>query len=244
MSSLWERITDRLAAPPIQTPPAPSPIMQETFTVTLPSIIDGASFRASFTVSWHRHAHHPDGGGAIVRYRLGAWAAQRSARKSPSQYEALESELTFQMRSFERTQEGIWIVGGSVILGVTAEAEKAGAEWDALQRQLALDRVRRQVDLAELEYLREEVFCRPKVARSLWLKRHPDSFTDVLDDRFERVAEKLGATAEESDDLVTARLLVDFVQGMSLTERQYLLAQLGQVFTSFGRDDLAKRLPE
>lgn len=131
----------------------------------------------------------------------------------------------------------------SAELTVSPEAQRAAQEWDELQRQLAMDRLRQEVELSELAYLREHILSQPSVARAYWLKHHPNAFGDLLDDRFERIAEKLGRSNEDPN-VAIARVISDFLSDLGADQRQYLLAQLAKVFTSFERTDLAERLPD
>lgn len=246
MSSMWQRFVDRVVNPN-DPPPRQSAVfatLRDTFATTLPSVLDGAYFHATFAVSWRQNPELPDGGQGLVQGTLQSWAARRAAKESPSQAENLQHALNHQLQSPMVMERDVQILTASVRVAITSSARQAAADWDELQRRLALDRLRQRTELAELAYLRDHIFAQPEVARSYWLKRHPDAVMDVLDDRFERIAEKMGTASREEDaQMSVARLLTEFVGNMTVAERQYLLSQLGQVFVSFGRTDLADRLP-
>ncbi|MEO3930145.1 hypothetical protein ABGB07_40800 [Micromonosporaceae bacterium B7E4] len=63
----------------------------------------------------------------------------------------------------------------------------------------------------------------------------------MLGIKFEEIAEKFG-NAGESRFLVIAKLIGDFLGRLEDGDRRYLVGQLGQLFSSYDRSDLAERL--
>jgi hypothetical protein len=173
---------------------------------------------------------------------LQQWAARKSSSFTVMQRGNLENELNVQLDGVWRHQQRtVQIIAARAAVSVTDQAQAAAAAVEELQRKLELERLREQMELQKLRYLREEVFSRPDVARSYWLHHHPDSLSDLLTDRFEQIAAKFGESGETSF-IVVARLVEDFLGKLDEDGRAYLVKQLDRVFASFNRPDLSEQL--
>ncbi|MFF3854446.1 hypothetical protein [Micromonospora sp. NPDC002575] len=133
--------------------------------------------------------------------------------------------------------------GVHVQLAVSPQARAAAEAIREIARQSALERLKQRAELEQIRYLRESIYSRPDVARSYWLHHHSDQLNEMLKIDFEGIAQKFGDVAE-SRFLVIAKLIGDFLGGLGDGERRYLLGQLGEVFSSYDRPDLVKRLEE
>jgi hypothetical protein len=237
---------DRLLNP--EDPPPPPPIEQpleyvDTFEVPLKSAIEGDYFRGVYTMHWTVEAGLE--GAALDRLRRAVVQVSEKVTSTVSvkQLDAVQIDVNDRLSRLRwppTYQLLAW--SATVRLGATAEARRTAEEWEALQSQLAVEQVKHRIELEQLRHLREDIFVDPAVARSYWLMRHPDRPEDILDERFERIAEKLG-TVPDNTSTVIAGLVREFLGGLRPEQAEYLLVQLGQVFSSFGRADLSDRLP-
>ncbi|MGC9665184.1 hypothetical protein ACNTMW_01350 [Planosporangium sp. 12N6] len=216
-------------------------VREERFSAALRSAVDGACFHAHFAVVW-QGGDDPDSGSRQLRKFLQDWAEDIARGFSITRLDRLANELNDRLgRSGYLHDTNIYLTRASVALFATPEARQAALLWDEVQRQLAIERLRQETELAQLEYLRTRIFSQPSTARVYWLKHHPEALDALLDDRFDQIAARLGA-AGETTHLVIAHLVEQFLTGLDDSEQQYLLHQLGQVFSSFGRQDLGGQL--
>ncbi|MGY3520761.1 hypothetical protein ACVMYR_31155 [Micromonospora sp. PTRAS2] len=134
-----------------------------------------------------------------------------------------------------------------VRLTATAEAQTITEAWEEEQREEAREILRQQQELRQLRYLRDEIFGDPGIARMYWHVKHPTDLTVLAGNSFEDIAERLkgdAPTAAVSPQGQTiAGLMGEFLGGLDEDERSHLIDQLGVVFRSFRRPDLAERLP-
>ncbi|GGN32914.1 hypothetical protein FHR83_001736 [Actinoplanes campanulatus] len=119
--------------------------------------------------------------------------------------------------------------------------------WGRLIRTRRLENAERESrrrELRYLEYLRDDIFTKPDIARMYWHTRHPGdlqvlsstAFADIAGEL--RPAERIVPPANHA----LAELIRDFLRGLSDDELAHLVRQLGVVFRSFGRSDLADQL--
>ncbi|MEU1241064.1 hypothetical protein ABZ388_11965 [Micromonospora parva] len=221
MSENW---LDRLASLWLKPEDPAQPV---TFTAELPSCHPHVAFDATFHVLWQRNDQ-----AALwtVRQKITEWAGQVTAKYSVTQ--AGNAEIEINTRK---------VNGVCVKLTVTRQARIAAEAILEIDRQTALERLKQQAELERIRYLRESVYSRPDVARSYWLYHHPDQLEELLTINFEKIAEKFGDVGE-SRFLVIAKLIGDFLGRLEDGDRRYLLGQLGQLFSSYDRPDLAERL--
>ncbi|HZN19012.1 MAG TPA: hypothetical protein VFB84_12695 [Micromonosporaceae bacterium] len=165
-----------------------------------------------------------------TRQEITAWADQVTARYCVTQAGNAENEINTSIAN-----------GVRVRLAVGPQARAAAEAFLEIDRQAALEHVRQRAELERIRYLRESVYSRPDVARSCWLCHHPDQLNAMLDIDFEGIAEKFG-DVRESRFLVIAELIGDFLGRLEDGERRYLVGQLGQLFSSYDRPDLAEQL--
>jgi hypothetical protein len=171
---------------PVQ--PARPEIVPDRFSIRLNSLVKGATFGAVFDVEFYG-----EGDGAQLRDRLRLklqqvaeeMAAALNVTHSTNLQNLINEKLNNQWEF-----EGITVVRASVGLRVTDDALAVGQKWEKLSGQQSLDRLRRAVELEELTYLRDEIYSKPEVARGRWLRDHPNEIDELLDDRFDRIAEK------------------------------------------------------
>ncbi|QSB16503.1 hypothetical protein JQS43_09615 [Natronosporangium hydrolyticum] len=239
--STWRQWWHDWWSPPVAEPTPTRQLSASSFESRLPSALPGAPFEAWFTVEWYNTTPAEATDHEQLAEAVRAWAAAITARDVPSDVPAVQTRLAQRLaatRSLPGTD--LVLVAGSVTLDAPAASRRAALQWEELHRELALDRLRREVERNELRYLRE-VFTRPEVARSYWLRHHPEALDELLSDRFEQIAERLGQTPEDPQQTI-ATLLREFLTGLGQEERRYLLDQLAAVFAAFRRSDLGDRL--
>ena len=213
LSGLWARPDD--TAQPI------------TFPAELRSCHPHIAFDATFQGWWQGN---DQAAFWTARQKITEWAGQVTARYCVTQAGNAENEINTRITNDFRVQ-----------LTVGPQARAAAEAILEIDRQTALERLRQRAELERIRYLRESVYSRPDVARSFWLYHHPDQLNAMLDIDFERIAGKFG-DAGESRVLVIAKLIGDFLGRLEDGDRRYLVGQLGQVFSSYDRPDLAERL--
>ncbi|MDT0529160.1 hypothetical protein RM555_09165 [Micromonospora sp. DSM 115977] len=203
------------------------PAQPVTFSAELRSCHPHVAFDATFQLRWHG-----DDQAALwtTRQKLTEWADQESARYCVTQAGNAENDINARIA-----------YGARVHLAVSRQARAAAEAILDIGRQTTLEHLKQQTELERIRYLRESVYSRPDVARSYWLYHHPDQLNTMLNIDFEGIARKFG-DAEESRFLVIAKLIDDFFGRLEDGERRYLLGQLGKIFSSYDRPDLAESL--
>ncbi|WP_433831189.1 hypothetical protein ACQP2E_12840 [Actinoplanes sp. CA-015351] len=119
--------------------------------------------------------------------------------------------------------------------------------WGSLsraRRRENADRERRRQELCYLEFLRDEIFAKPDIARMYWHTRHPRDLQVLHSTDFGAIADVLRPTKSigPSTDDTLADLIRDFFDGLSEDDRAHLVRNLDVVFRSFERSDLAGQL--
>ncbi|WFE20810.1 hypothetical protein O7621_23510 [Solwaraspora sp. WMMD937] len=215
LSGLRTRAED--SAPPI------------TFPAELRSCHPYIAFDATFQFWWKG-----DDRAAFwtARRKITEWADQVTARYCVTQAGNAENEINARISSGVRVQ-----------LTVGRRALAAAQDVLEINRQAALECQRQRAELDRIRFLREKVYSRPDVARSYWLFHHPDQLKAMLEIDFEGIAEKFGNT-EDSQFLVIAKLIGEFLGRLEDADRRYLVGQLGQLFSSYDRSDLAELLED
>ncbi|WP_203862911.1 hypothetical protein [Plantactinospora mayteni] len=203
------------------------PAQPITFPAELRSCHPHVAFDATFQFWWQGNAQAAFW---TARRKITEWADQVTARYCVTQAGNAENEINTRIVNGVRVQ-----------LAVSPQARAAAEAILEIDRQTALERLKHRAELERIRCLRESVYSRPDVARSYWLYHHPDQLNAMLDIDFEGIAEKFG-DAGESRFLVIAKLIGDFLGRLEDGDRRYLVGQLGQLFSSYNRPDLAERL--
>ncbi len=237
-------LLDRLFGVPPQTQPAPAPnVFDDTFTASLESRVSGGYFDGIFSSRWTSRGSYSVADRDWLRDTMLRRARAVTQEVSVAQFAATEITINSRLQQLLTAETGhVGVVSAFVRLNATPEAQKAAAQWESLQTQLALSEMNARLEVERLRHLRDDIFMRPEVARTYWLDRHPESFDGALDDRFERIAEKLGSVPGPSTTAI-AHLLRDFLMKLNMEQRITLLGSLGSLFEAFGRTDLRDQLP-
>jgi hypothetical protein len=237
MSGLLERLFP---------PPAPAPVpgvVDDQFTIALPSRIVGGYFQAEFSARWVTDSSSPATNREWLRSILTGEARVCTERASVAVVEVTEAAANARLRAIAWPARGnVHNMAVTVRLTASAEARQIATEWEKLQAQLTLSRVKAELEVERLRHLRENIFTKPDVARTYWLDRHPEGLDGVLDNRFERIAEKLGSGPGPST-MTVANLVRDFLSELDPQQKNVLLDLLDRAFTAFGRSELSEQLP-
>lgn len=223
----------------IQVPPAP-PVRVNRFTNELPSRDRNLPFVVSFALRWQGEL----GVVSAAKADLCEKARSISSRYRLSQAIQLDAELQTQLdRHWRRVLEvGTHLLGGEVEVTVAPEVQDVCAEMQAIRRRAAVERVRWETDLEDLQFLRDNIFSRPDVARSYWLNRYLDKPAEFKAVPFDEIAAAFAPAAEESQSVRITVLLEEFLSGLDDGQRQYLLGQLEKIFRAYDRPELADRV--
>jgi len=232
---------DRPAAP-VAAAVQPATWIDDAFPATLPSRVEGGWFSASFTARWLGDPTRDDLRdwlrGCVVR------RAERFTRNlSVVHLDTVQLGVNARLREITIPADvSVRHFTVTAALTATEEARRAAAEWEELQTKLALRQMNDKLEIERLRHLREDIFRRPEVARTYWLDRHPDAMESLLDDRFERVAEKLGSAPDNSAMVIT-NVLQDFLGDLDAEQKRTLIDLLSRLLIDFRRGELVARLP-
>ncbi|WP_033344872.1 hypothetical protein [Catenuloplanes japonicus] len=240
--TFFTRMRDAFNGPP-PTPPQAGPVVRtEQFAVTLPSSLSVAVFDAEFTIQWYATRETQE-----HRWQIRRTFQHLAQRHSPSfsvnRAGDLEIELNLLAQGSwrQQTPAGAQVTWTQITVTASDSARAAAESLATIARQAEVDLAKHRAELDRLQYLRDDVLARPAVARSYWLERHKSSLNDLLDERFELVAAKFGSSTDSSVAMI-AGLLEKFLTGLDADSQAYLLGQLGIVFASYDREDLAREL--
>ncbi|AVT33652.1 hypothetical protein C6361_34125 [Plantactinospora sp. BC1] len=238
---------DRLfpARPAVTAAAAIPPVtwIDDAFPATLPSRVEGGWFSAFFTARWFGDPARGDLRdwlrGAIVR------RAERVTRDlSVIHLDTAQLRVNAGLREITIPADvPVRRLTVTATLTATEEARRTAAEWEELRTKLALRQMNDKLEIERLRHLREDIFRRPEVARTYWLDRHPDAMESLLDDRFERIAEKLGS-APDNSAMVIANVLRDFLGDLDAEHKRTLIDLLRRLLIDFRRGELVAKLPE
>ena len=216
------------------------PVRVNRFATELRSRDRSLPFAASFALRWEGEP----GVFSAAKASLSEWAGSLSSRYCVVQAAQLDAELNAQLdqhwiREFEA---GTCIVYGEARVTVDPEVLAAYSEMQTIKRRAAVERLRWETDLEELQFLRDKVFSRPDVARSYWLNRHLDKPAEFAAVPFDKIAEAFAPPAGESLSARITGVVEDFLSGLDDGQRRYLLRQLENIFRAYDRPELADRV--
>ncbi|MCW2141589.1 hypothetical protein BXY51_006173 [Actinoplanes cyaneus] len=214
------------------------PVREGRFSTELSSRDRGLPFSASFVLRWQGQEQTF----LAAKRDLHQWAVDRSSRLRVTDSEYLDAVLNLQLcqQWVRRIDADTRIISAEAAVQVDPDVLNTYAEMQAIRRRAAVERLRWETDLEELRFLREHVFSRPEVARSYWLKNHLDRPGDFNPAPFDKIAASFAASPEASVSARIAGLVGDFISGLNEEQRGYLIGQIGQVFSSYSRNDLSE----
>ncbi|BCL13269.1 hypothetical protein [Micromonospora sagamiensis] len=224
-------------------PPSPSYM----FEATLASALPGANFQAEVTVEWR--GSEPEAEAKVRAFtwdHLARWAATRRVTDASHLADLINARGVSEI-PVPRT--ALVLTHLHVRITVPAEALAATTTWEEAERRATLEEQRREGELRQLRWLRDEIFGKPDLARMYWHLRHPADLRALADPVFDTVAIQLGsgqpvtAPPQVKEDSVSV-LIGKFLAGLGADERWHLIGQLDRVFRSFDRPDLANQLGE
>ncbi|MBB4958684.1 hypothetical protein [Micromonospora polyrhachis] len=225
---------------------APPAVDQDRFlSRDIPSAVEGAHFLADITVQWR-------GGDNDCVDTIRRSVRELVARKATGYRVTAAAELADLLNaqgSIRRRITGTKLVITQLHVRLTAsmEAQEITAAWEEAQREEAREKLRQRQELQRLRYLRDEIFGDPNIARMYWHLKHPTDISALTSSSFDEVASRLSSstptTRAPAGEQAIATLIGEFLAGLEGDERAHLVAQLGVVFRSFHRTDLAERLP-
>ncbi len=212
------------------------------FSTELSSKEHGLPFSVSFALRWYGEEQTF----LAAKRDLHRWAADHSGRLDVTNFEYLDALLNLQLgQQWIRTLDAdTRIVSAEAVVQVDAEVLNTYNEMQEIRRRAAVERLRWEVNLEELKFLRENVFSRPEVVRSYWLKNHLDRPGDFSPAPFDKIAESFATGSEVSASARIAGLVGDFIGGLNEEQLNYLIGQIGKVFSSYSRPDLADLLDD
>ena len=127
---------------------------------------------------------------------------------------------------------------------LSAKADRMWRPFIRAQRRALADQETWRRELRRLEFLRDEIFTKPDIARMYWHTQHPGDLQALSSDTFTKIANELRPTEQSASsvDHALTGLLQNFIGGLSQEDRAHLVHRLGVVFRSFERGDLADQL--
>lgn len=238
MASLFERMF-----PPVATPSPQLAELADDFVLDLPSLVEGDYFRADCTVEWLGPAAREDVDREKLRHAVLRYARPEAARHTAAHLDTAQIAVNARLsRAVPPPDSEARYMTATVRLSAEAKVKEAATEWEKMRSHLAIRRLNDQLELERLRHLRDDIFTKPDVARTYWLDKHPEALDAVLEERFDRVAEKLTSGPQPST-LVVANVIREFLAGLGPEHKEVMMGLLHKALADFGRADLALRLP-
>lgn len=231
-------------------PPRPAVADQQArFLGRLRSSLEGAYFQAAFDVAWTANA---DGGypravqeAHIFQY-LSHVAEQVTVRCSVLEVELTRSQVAIELNSVRGLPNtDVSLTDVQVHLSPDPAGAEFAARHEQFRREIALTRAHHESQAAQLQLMRQHILADSSVARLWWLDGKPERLAQMVGqgDLFERVVDLLsGSRREAAGDERIAGLIGRFLEELGPEHRELLLRQLGRVFESYERHDLAAGL--
>jgi hypothetical protein len=233
---------DRMFPPPGRVAHALAEL-EDLFSADLPSRIDGSYLRAECTVRWLGPVETAAEDRQVLRRSIVGYLYPEARRHTAAHLEtaelAVNARLAVMTPPPETTMHRVTV---SARLTADTQSREAAGEWERLRTRLTINRLNAQLEVERLRHLRDDIFARPDIARTYWLDKHPTAMEEVLDDRFERVAEKLTSGPLPST-LAVANVIREFLTGLGPEHKQVMMELLHKTLADFGRADLSRGLP-
>lgn len=237
------RFFDRILGEPVVAR-TPAELVDDPFPASLSSCVPGSYFRAYFRANWYEHAGRPQLNRQSLQHAIVQSAEQVTRTLSVARLETAQVLVNGALQTLRLPPETP-APGLTVAVNLTADDEevRAAQQWEKLQSRLEVQRLTAELELDRLRHLRSEVFGDPGIARTYWLDKHPERPDEVLSDRFERIAETLGAEAGPSTTQI-ANILRAFLTELDAEDKKTLVTLLSNLLIRHRREDLAARLPQ
>lgn len=218
--------------------PAPSSFTtrSRSLGLTLPSDLKNVSFRARVTVSWRLQEgmEVPDETLVSVYDQLVAVARDVTRSFSVLHREEAESALDLELRRF-----GTRI--GLDHAEATLAVEPEDVEFARQARARDLEVMQLQAQVERLRTFRDAVLRDAHTARLWWLGTDPNRLITLakhandIERAVALVAPPPGTGAQEPNEAGIAELIALFLHELDPDSRQFLIHQLGRVFSSYDR---------
>ncbi|GIE81701.1 hypothetical protein Aph02nite_76510 [Actinoplanes philippinensis] len=228
------------------TPP-PVPVALAQFedrpVIDLASSIEGSYLRAACLIRWVGPYETEAADRLKLRDVVISHARQEAGRYSAAHLETATTAINASLSrvAWPRDTNARDVTAG-LRLSADPAVRDAAAEWEKLQTRLRVERLQARLEIERLRHLRDDIFAKPEVARTYWLDKHPTGLEEVLDDRFDRIAEKL-ASGPGPSTLAVANVIREFLAGLGPEHKAVMMELLQKALADFGRADLAHRLP-
>lgn len=217
-----------------------------TFRARLPSALAEAQFKATITMTWQPGVAIDDHQQAIVGRRLISLARSVAREYSVLDSDETQTAVNLVLGDHCLREAGRELVAASAQIEVGPDDLRIAEEREGLRRQTALAREERLAEVEQLRLLADQILATPTVARLWWLEGKPGRLEDLVakgkDEMFEKISELFGMPADRPTADPIAVLVQLFLQGLDARFREQLISQLGFVFTSYERVDLADML--
>ncbi|WP_449475498.1 hypothetical protein [Streptomyces abikoensis] len=174
---------------------------------------------------------------------------QTIAEKIAKEYTVLRNETAENMINYDLASrlpceiDSARILRAVVTLAVDEEEVEQAEKRSALRRQLALESLAREQSATQVAFMREEILRDPVNARLHWLLKNPQC--EVADEAtWLELVGQVSAWSDDSRWVHIARLTETFLSGLSRENRRDLLGVVRQVFSGYGRADLAAEISD
>jgi hypothetical protein len=238
MASLFERML-----PPVDPPEPELAEFVDGCILDLPSLIAGDYLQADCTIRWVGPVAQEELDRNKLRYAVIRYVRPVARRHTAARLDTAQIAINARL-SQVAPPPGSTARHMTATVRLTAEAtaQETAVAWEKLQSRLEINRVDNQLEIDRLRHLRDDIFTQPDIARTYWLDKHPEALDAVLEERFDRVAEKLTSGPQPST-LVVANVIREFLAGLGPEHKEVMMGLLHKALADFGRADLARRLP-
>lgn len=222
-------------------------VVSDLFATVLQSNVSGLYFNAEVNLSWAAptlasgQRNPRDAARALIL----EVAEQKSGRLPVTRVAIAQHRINAELGRLGQIQDSeVHIDHCYVLLSTDPETAARGAEWERQQHVAQLANIRQEQELARLQRFRDAVLNDPGSAMTFWFMNHPDQLDEGLYGKLEALALKVAPYSPASTWVQVAKILHEFVQGLSSEEKQHLIRGLQQTFRSYGHEDGTQQLDE
>ncbi|MEV6150536.1 hypothetical protein AB0L53_09355 [Nonomuraea sp. NPDC052129] len=242
-----------LLAPAYDSPPV-SYHTTSSFIRSLASSLDKAYFTASLELTWISDGPGQPPSEDTYDVHRGLRKAIESATRNFSVLllEEAQAQADFAARRAARTIDSN-VVSARVILSVDEKTKLYAENYEDIVRTNALTEADWQMRAQQARYIRDHLLVDAQMARLWWLDGQSGKLPELLrmGSDFEKIvalvqsgAGMIAEPEETAKEERIAHLIREFLDPLGPQHREVLLSQLGSMFTSYDRSDLADRLNE
>lgn len=202
-------------------------------------------FRMDFQVSWTdfgvvQHHYSPE---AVIRSFVRDRVQRICRHESIANFQSVEDKINSALgKSRLLAQGSVRILGGCGRMDISPEVV-GDAHTRKLKRleAMAMDREQEEV-FRRVASFRRRILEDPGMALTYWFMENPDKLGGQSIGEIEGLVDRLAERDSDSAWVLIAKIIQEFVDGLSLEERKDSIEVLILFFQRYGRYDMVERL--